>query len=70
LNYDDDFDVTPVEAQQFVFDLCDTLENRNDIVVKDAEAVTCWIREYKTFVESSGSVFPVADKTDFYTYLD
>jgi hypothetical protein len=38
--------------------------------VKDEDAVTCWMKTYKTTVESLGVTFPVDNQVDFYKYLD
>ena len=47
LSYDDQFDISPPEAQQFLYDLCQTLPSETEIVVQDNDVIDCWIETFK-----------------------
>jgi len=49
LIWNNDFDMTPPENQQALLDLCADLRTRDDLVQR--KSVTCWIEEFKRFVE-------------------
>ena len=44
-----DFDISPAENQQALLDLCADMRTRDDLVQR--QAVTCWIEEFKRFVD-------------------
>jgi len=54
------FDLKNENHQQFLYDVCDIIENRTDIVnINTQNAVVCPIRLLKTFALSNSSTFPV-----------
>lgn len=53
MSYDDQFDISEPEAQQFLYDLCQSLPSEKEIVVQDDEVVDCWIETFKYFVEAT-----------------
>jgi len=54
------FDLMNESHQQFLYDVCDTIENRTDIVnINTINAVVCPIRLLKSYAISNSSTFPV-----------
>lgn len=66
LEWDNSFDMSSTEAQQFIFDLCQKAktavctadECKGGLLVRNGET-KCWIDGFKTFVEAKNQSFPV-----------
>lgn len=52
LGFDDNFDISVPEAQQYMFDLCQELKTKSEFVVQDDDVVDCWMETFKTLVEA------------------
>ena len=50
LIWNDEFDITPVENQQALLDLCDELTDDHALVKEDD--VNCWIRDMDVYVRT------------------
>ena len=70
LVWDDEFDISPVDNQQSLMDLCAELSD-DHALVKDDD-VKCWINDMDLFVreDSNGErELPLENQMEFYMYL-
>ena len=64
---DPDFDVSSVDAQQSLLDLCADLRNKEFVLNKEVE---CWIEGFKVYAEGLNYFFPIQEPGTFKTVLN
>lgn len=48
VEFDESFDLSPVEAQQSILDLCQKLRNQTFVA---SSQVTCWIEDFDSYIK-------------------
>ena len=61
--FDTEFDLSPPENQQSVYNLCQTLRKRDDLLYMQNKT-TCWLEDFKSFLEANGQQFPIDSPQD------
>jgi len=67
LIWDDEFSLAPAEAQQFLLQVCNDLEEGD--LASDG-TVVCWIETFKADMEALGKQFPIQDEQEFLDSLN
>ena len=64
--WDDQFDLSPPENQMSAYNFCQLLKTQEELLFATPEAsVSCWLDDFKRFVEAQGQKFPLTMPNNF-----